>query len=350
MSGNYSKHIITNGFLSPPAETKTTNSKRGRSASVPGSEQSARSSRSRITIVEEDAQIAILPGLEDSDSTIPPNYSCLDHLMAIIRIIFCIPLPKRMKTRSSGPVKGVSSDMESSPWVLPVLVLSTRRDTDKQPIPKRAKCTIDTGNMQGNIVSREFVEKVLEYSESNFVPLTAAEKEGGFGVTGHKLVPEGAIYLTWYHSKSTRVFHNMRSAKWASDPKFQANHDTKSTNAIAEKQEEDLECIALEKRKDFWEKDAELLRAGKDSKDIENDEDWKSLKYESEVAETRYQICKAELAKNEPLVAQLKQDLEKLLGDETSIIPSTSETTSTGIAQQEGSVPTQRTVTSSPKK
>lgn len=42
--------------------------------------------------------------------------------------------------------------------------------------------------MQGDIVSREFVEKVLEYPESNFVPLTVEEKEGGFGVTGHKLV------------------------------------------------------------------------------------------------------------------------------------------------------------------
>lgn len=29
-------------------------------------------------------------------------------------------------------------------------------------------------------------------------------------MTGHRLVPEGAIYLTWYHKKSTRVFHNMR--------------------------------------------------------------------------------------------------------------------------------------------
>jgi len=72
-----------------------------------------------------------------------------------------------------------------------------------------AKCTIDTGNMQGNIVSRAFVEE-LGYSESSFHKLTNAEKEGGTGITGHKLTPEGAVYLTWYHNKSTRVFRDMR--------------------------------------------------------------------------------------------------------------------------------------------
>lgn len=78
--------------------------------------------------------------------------------------------------------------MESSPWVLTVQVFTSRKDTDKHTVTKQAKCTIDTGNMQGNIVSRDFVEDVLELSPSNFKPLTAAEKEGGVGVTGHKLV------------------------------------------------------------------------------------------------------------------------------------------------------------------
>jgi len=64
--------------------------------------------------------------------------------------------------------------------------------------------------MQGNIVSRDFVETVLEYSPSHFSQLTEEEKEGGSGITGHKLIPTGAIYLTWYHKKSTRVFRNMR--------------------------------------------------------------------------------------------------------------------------------------------
>jgi len=59
-------------------------------------------------------------------------------------------------------------------------------------------------------VSRKFVEDVLQYSESNFSELTKEEKKGGTGITGHTLIPDGAIYLTWYHKKSTRVFRNMR--------------------------------------------------------------------------------------------------------------------------------------------
>jgi hypothetical protein len=59
-------------------------------------------------------------------------------------------------------------------------------------------------------VSREFVEQVLEYPQSDFRRLTNDEKGGGMDITGHTLVPEGAINLTWYHTKSTRVFHSMR--------------------------------------------------------------------------------------------------------------------------------------------
>lgn len=101
-------------------------------------------------------------------------------------------------------------DNDDSHWVLPVYVLSSRKDTDKQIVPKEAKCTIDTGNQQGNIVSREFVLNVLQFPEANFRSLTEKEKRGGTGYTGHTMVPEHAIYLTWYHKKSTRVFRDMR--------------------------------------------------------------------------------------------------------------------------------------------
>lgn len=59
-------------------------------------------------------------------------------------------------------------------------------------------------------MSRAFVTDVLRYPESQFQPLTKAEEAGGIGVTGHKLIPQGAISLTWYHSNSTRVFRDMR--------------------------------------------------------------------------------------------------------------------------------------------
>lgn len=94
--------------------------------------------------------------------------------------------------------------------MLPVYVLSIKRDEHGHLIPKEAKCTIDTGNLQGNIVSRTFLIDVLGYSEANFHKLTKEEEDGGTGITGHRLIPDGAIYLTWYHSNSTRVFRDMR--------------------------------------------------------------------------------------------------------------------------------------------
>jgi hypothetical protein len=73
-----------------------------------------------------------------------------------------------------------------------------------------AKCTIDTGNTQGNIVSRRLVEDVLEYPRSAFCSLTKEEEAGATAITGHQLIPEAAINLTWYHKKSVRVFRDMR--------------------------------------------------------------------------------------------------------------------------------------------
>lgn len=97
-----------------------------------------------------------------------------------------------------------------SPWILPVHVVSNRQDKDRHPITKIAKCTIDTGNMQGNIVSRDFVENVLEFPSTSFEKLTGEEEMGGTSITGDLHTPLGAIYLTWYHTSSTRVFRDMR--------------------------------------------------------------------------------------------------------------------------------------------
>jgi hypothetical protein len=54
------------------------------------------------------------------------------------------------------------------------------------------------------------LEDVLGYSTSAFLELLDDEQRGGVGITGHTLIPEGAIYLTWYQKGSTRVFRNMR--------------------------------------------------------------------------------------------------------------------------------------------
>jgi len=205
---------VRNGFLSAePVDSITTGPNRRRSTSVTPSE---RSSRSRITLVETDPDLASDHGQKIDDSykvitIFPPKYSWLDHFLGV----FCIDITKKkkpiMREEFVKPaVRDVPEVDGGSPWILPVYVLSTRKNTDKNHVPVEAMCTIDTGNMQGNIVSRKFVEDVLQYSESNFSELTTDEKKGGTGITGHTLIPDGAIYLTWYHQKSTRVFRNMR--------------------------------------------------------------------------------------------------------------------------------------------
>ncbi|TGO31908.1 hypothetical protein BHYA_0382g00010 [Botrytis hyacinthi] len=349
MAGDYPKNVSSNGFLSLPIESKASNSKRGRSISDAGSEQSARSSLSRITYVEEDAQIAGYPELEDSDSITPANYTCLDRLVVLIRILLCLPIPKMVKKdkKSPRPVEARPFDMESSPWVLSVSVLSTRKDSEKKPVPKHAKCTIDTGNMQGNIVSRDFVQNVLEYSEANFAPLTAEEKEGGFGITGDKLVPEGAIYLTWYHSKSTRVFHSMRfliSPHSQCDLIIGARSILKDNllgvpNLIAtapsmtrvgnkddfrlNKEEQDLEKDFLKLDKRYQEKEVELLEAGEDTG---NNKELKEIGEARDVAEKFQLIRKAELKNDQKLAIQLQEELKKLPGYENNVVISKSHT------------------------
>jgi len=91
-----------------------------------------------------------------------------------------------------------------------VNALSKRKDADGLHVPKLARCTIDTGNHQGNFVSKTFVVEDLEYPESEFLPLNPVEREGGLSASNHKLIPEAAVIITWYHAGSTRLFRNMR--------------------------------------------------------------------------------------------------------------------------------------------
>jgi hypothetical protein len=96
-----------------------------------------------------------------------------------------------------------------SPWIVPAYVVSNEQDAEKRPTVKIAKCTIDTGSLQGNIVSRKLVE-ILGFSSSSFQELTEEEERGASGITGDPHTPLGAVYLTWYHNNSTRVFRDMR--------------------------------------------------------------------------------------------------------------------------------------------
>ncbi|RDW74192.1 hypothetical protein BP5796_07634 [Coleophoma crateriformis] len=179
---------------------------------------SVESTRSRITLVADDPDTASYQAakLKEIDEVVRGiyrrKYTWFQHLQAV----FCIKTNQEedaaanVKYIQTQVLEAINEMDHTSPWVLPVFVLSARVDIDKHRLPQQAKCTIDTGNQQGNLVSQDFVENVLEYSKANFHSLTEEEQMGGIGVTGHTLVPIGAIYLTWYHKKSTRVFRDMR--------------------------------------------------------------------------------------------------------------------------------------------
>ncbi|PQE14315.1 hypothetical protein CJF30_00006904 [Rutstroemia sp. NJR-2017a BBW] len=96
------------------------------------------------------------------------------------------------------------------PWVVKVLVLGAHKDENNQPIPKTAVCTIATGNMQGDIVSRDFLENQLGFQKSSFLELKGTEKRGAVGITGDIMLPKGAINLTWYQKKGSGDFRDMR--------------------------------------------------------------------------------------------------------------------------------------------
>ena len=88
-------------------------------------------------------------------------------------------------------------------------VFSAEDDASHQSTKHGAKCLIDTGNMQGNLISRDFALK-LGYTDSKFRPLKEFELNGGTSSTGHTLIPKGALHLTWYHNSSPRTFRDMR--------------------------------------------------------------------------------------------------------------------------------------------
>jgi hypothetical protein len=75
-----------------------------------------------------------------------------------------------------------------SPWVEKVLVLGAHKDENDCSIPEVALCTIATGNVLGNIVSKEFIEKNLGFPKSSLLELSKTEKRGAVGITDHTMV------------------------------------------------------------------------------------------------------------------------------------------------------------------
>lgn len=93
-------------------------------------------------------------------------------------------------------------------WILNVHALSSPKAGLAEE-HQEARCTFDTGCLQGNIISKEFALK-LGYTEADFKPLKSRERNGGTSATGHAHMPEGALYITWYHNSSPRLYGGMR--------------------------------------------------------------------------------------------------------------------------------------------
>ena len=98
-----------------------------------------------------------------------------------------------------------------SSFVRQVIVHSKHKDKKGRWIKHEAQCTFDTGNQQGNFVSKEFLVSHLGFSEKDFrcKKFTGVEKSGR-SATGHLNVPEGMICLTWYVQGGPRMFRHMR--------------------------------------------------------------------------------------------------------------------------------------------
>ena len=98
---------------------------------------------------------------------------------------------------------------KGNPWIKTVLVLSKEQNRLKYFIPKEAKCIIDTGNSQGNTISKDFCLETLKFTEADFKPLAISEKNEGFAMNGCSVIASAAVELSWYHESSAKVFRDM---------------------------------------------------------------------------------------------------------------------------------------------
>ncbi|PQE14130.1 PNG1- with de-N-glycosylation function (N-glycanase) protein [Rutstroemia sp. NJR-2017a BVV2] len=131
------------------------------------------------------------------------------------QLIYKLPIFAHKKNSQSvrqttSPITKLKVEDFSSLWLSDVFVLAHRKGENDHPIPKVAMCTIDTGNMLGNLVSREFAVQELGLLDSDFRVLSEHERRGTLGIAGQRNVPESAVYLTWYHKQGARILHNMR--------------------------------------------------------------------------------------------------------------------------------------------
>lgn len=73
----------------------------------------------------------------------------------------------------------------------------------------QARCVFDTGCTQGNLISLDLAQR-LGFAESDFLPLSARESNGGMVATGDIHQVAGAVRISWFHNTSPKVFNDMR--------------------------------------------------------------------------------------------------------------------------------------------
>ncbi|KAL5388768.1 hypothetical protein DPSP01_002874 [Paraphaeosphaeria sporulosa] len=87
------------------------------------------------------------------------------------------------------------------------LIVSAYKREGREFIPVR--CVLDTGCSQGNIISTKLAQR-LGFSDSDYLPLTPREENGGMVATGHTHKVLGCIRVSWFSETSPKVFNNMR--------------------------------------------------------------------------------------------------------------------------------------------
>ncbi|KAL1600682.1 hypothetical protein SLS60_007070 [Paraconiothyrium brasiliense] len=88
-----------------------------------------------------------------------------------------------------------------------ILTVSAYKHNSREYIP--ARCVLDTGCSQGNIISTKFARR-LGFTENDYQPLDHREDNGGMVATGeiHKVL--GFVRVSWFSETSPKVFNTMR--------------------------------------------------------------------------------------------------------------------------------------------
>ncbi|KAI9861067.1 MAG: hypothetical protein M1813_005496 [Trichoglossum hirsutum] len=172
---------------------------------------SVRSSRSDITIVDNHSNVPVL----DRKAVRRRRTQIAEVKISRLSCFLGFLLGPRITERAAAATIKCPSieededifDSSGCPWIQSVRVLPSKNAGIEEH--QQARCMFDTGCLQGNLVSKEFAQK-LGYTESDFKPLTSREKNGGTSATGHTHMPEGVLHLTWYHNTSPRLYNGMR--------------------------------------------------------------------------------------------------------------------------------------------